>query len=149
MFILDSDFFHPVSRITDSTRTKIWFCDPAVLRIWVVYLGSDFYLSWIDQQQQKRRKFFCSCLTFLVTTSFTKLKIILLLKNTEKILADLQKLWYFLPKKLSLSSQKYGLGIRDPVSGKKPILDPRSRCQKSTVSWILISNIAFTRLLRP
>ena len=32
----------------------------------------------------------------------------------------------FLPKKLALSSQKYGFGIRDPRSGirKKPIPDP-------------------------
>ncbi len=40
----------------------------------------------------------------------------------------------FLPKKLSLSSQKYGFGIRDPGSGK-PIPDPGSRGQKGTGSW--------------
>jgi hypothetical protein len=40
---------------------------------------------------------------------------------------------------LSLSSQKYGFGIRDPRSGirKKPILDPGSRGQKGTGSRIL------------
>jgi hypothetical protein len=50
----------------------------------------------------------------------------------------------FLPKKLSLSSQKYGFGIRDPGSGirQKPIriLDPGSRGQKGTGSRIRIRN---------
>jgi hypothetical protein len=44
----------------------------------------------------------------------------------------------FYSKKLSLSSQKFGFGIRDPRSGirKKPIPDPGSRGQKGTGSWI-------------
>jgi hypothetical protein len=37
----------------------------------------------------------------------------------------------FLPKKLSLSSEKYGFGIWNPRSGKKPIPDPGSRGKKS------------------
>jgi hypothetical protein len=42
----------------------------------------------------------------------------------------------FYPKKLSLSSQKYEFGIRDPGSGirKKPIPDPGSRGPKDTGS---------------
>ncbi len=37
---------------------------------------------------------------------------------------------------MSISSQKYGVGIQDPRSGiqKKPIPDPRSRGQKGPVS---------------
>jgi hypothetical protein len=52
----------------------------------------------------------------------------------------------FYPKKLSLSSQKYGFGIRDPGSGKnlfripdpgvKKAQDPGSRGQKGTGSRI-------------
>jgi hypothetical protein len=39
-------------------------------------------------------------------------------------------------KKLSLSSQKYRIGIRDPGFDKKPIPDPGSRSQKGTGSRI-------------
>ncbi len=48
----------------------------------------------------------------------------------------------FLPKKLSLRSQKYEFGIRDPRSGirNKPIPDPGSRDQKGTGSRIRIRN---------
>jgi hypothetical protein len=43
----------------------------------------------------------------------------------ERIRANFQRTMDFLPKKLSLSSQKYGFRLRDPGSGKKPIPDPR------------------------
>ncbi len=48
----------------------------------------------------------------------------------------------FLPKNLSLRSQKYGFRIRDPRSGirEKPIPDPGSRGQKGTGSRIRIRN---------
>jgi hypothetical protein len=36
----------------------------------------------------------------------------------KKIWANFQRIIEFLPKKLSLSSQKYGFGIRDQGSGK-------------------------------
>jgi hypothetical protein len=47
----------------------------------------------------------------------------------KKIWANFQRIKELLPKKLALSSQKYGFGIRDPRSGirKKPIPDPGSR----------------------
>jgi hypothetical protein len=48
----------------------------------------------------------------------------------------------FTPQKLSLSSQKYKLGIRDPRIRKKPIPDHRSRSQKGTGSRIRIPNVA-------
>ncbi len=48
----------------------------------------------------------------------------------------------FLPKKFSICSQIYGLGIREPGSGirKKPIPDPESGGQKGTGSRIWIRN---------
>jgi hypothetical protein len=42
-----------------------------------------------------------------------------------------KKLFIFLPKNLSLSSQKYGFGIRDPGSGKKLIPDPGPGVKKA------------------
>jgi hypothetical protein len=57
----------------------------------------------------------------------------MLKKKIGQIFKELLK---FLPKKFSLSSQKYGFGIRDPRSGKKPIPDPASRGQKGTGSRI-------------
>jgi hypothetical protein len=86
----------------------------AVWRIRDVYPGSRIpdLGSRIQKQQQKRgvkKNFFV--ITFYAATNFSKLQIIL----------------------VSLSSQKYGFGIRDPRSGirKKPIPDPGSRIQGS------------------
>jgi hypothetical protein len=44
----------------------------------------------------------------------------------KKIWANFQRIIELFTQKLSLSSQKYGFGIRDPRSGirKKPIQDP-------------------------
>jgi hypothetical protein len=52
---------------------------------------------------------------------------------TKKFRPVFKELLNFLFKKLSLSSEKYGFGIRDPRSGirKKPIPDPRFRIQGS------------------
>jgi hypothetical protein len=49
--------------------------------------------------------------------------------SRKKYGPNFKELWNFLPKKLSLSSQKYEFGIRDPRSGirNKPIPDPGSR----------------------
>ncbi len=49
-----------------------------------------------------------------------------------------------LPKKLSLSSQKYGSGIRDP---EKPIPDPGSRGRKGTGSRIRIRNTGYRYII--
>jgi hypothetical protein len=112
----------------------------------------DFYPSRIPERGsriqkplQKRgvKKKFCQ--TFFEATNLTKCKIILFLNCTrKKFLAKFQRieLWNFLPKKLSLRSQKYKFGIRDPRSGirNKPIPDPGSRGQKGTGSRIRIRN---------
>ncbi len=56
---------------------------------------------------------------FYVATNFTKSYIILVLKCwRKKIWANFQRIIEFFAQKLSLSSQKYGFGIRDPGSGK-------------------------------
>jgi hypothetical protein len=59
-----------------------------------------------------------------------------------------KELLNFLPNKISICSQIYGFGIRDPRSGirKKPISDPGSRGQKGTGSRIRIRNTAFNML---
>jgi hypothetical protein len=72
-------------------------------------------------------------LPFNVATNFTKLYIISVLKCWRKKFGPIFKeLQNFLPKKLSLSSQKYGFGIQIPRSGKNLfwIPDPGSRGQK-------------------
>jgi len=61
------------------------------------------------------------------------------LKTEEKNWANFQRIIELLPKKLSLNSQKYGFGIRDP---EKTYSDPGSRVQKGTGSRIRIRNTA-------
>jgi hypothetical protein len=75
---------------------------------------------------------------FFVATKFTKL--------VNKIRANFQKVLDFLCKKLSLSSQKYGFGIRDPRSGirKKTYSGSRIRVQGSKRPRIRICNIGFS-----
>jgi hypothetical protein len=60
----------------------------------------------------------------------------------KKIGPIFKELLKFLPKKFSLSYQKYGFGIRDPRSGirKKPILDPGVKKAPDPVSRIRIRN---------
>ncbi len=74
-------------------------------------------------------------ITFYVATNFTKLHIILVLMCWRKKLGPIFKeLKNFLPKHLSISSQKYGFKIRDPektYSGSKVL---GSRGQKR--HWI-------------
>ncbi len=68
-----------------------------------------------------------------VATNFTKLEIILVLKCRRKKNRPIYKeLENFLPKKLSLSSQKYGLGIRDLGSGKNLVRIPESKRHRIT-----------------
>ena len=52
---------------------------------------------------------------FYIASNVTKLNIILVLKSwRKKFVPIFKELLNFLPKKLSLSSQKYGLGMRNP-----------------------------------
>jgi hypothetical protein len=75
----------------------------------------DFYPSRIQKQQQKRGVKKIVVITFFVSINFTNLKIILILKMLKKKFGLIFKYYRtFYPKKLSLSSKKYGFGIRDP-----------------------------------
>jgi hypothetical protein len=91
-------------------------------------------LSILDPGSKKRakkergeKKLFCP--PFFVATNITKLKIILLLnwkrKKFRPIYKEFKKI---LTKKLSLSSQIYRFGIRDP---ENPIPDPGAGVKKA------------------
>ncbi len=60
------------------------------------------------------------CHTFFCSYKFRKIEyyFIFLKCQTKKFGPIFKELLKFLPKKLSLSSQEYGFGIRDPGSGK-------------------------------
>ncbi len=68
-----------------------------------------------NSNNKKRRGGKFVVLTSFVATNFSRLKNISFLNRYRKIFEPTDKeLKYFLPQKLSLSFQKYGLGIRDP-----------------------------------
>ncbi len=85
--------------------------------------GSWFFPSLIPGSRNNKKECgggdYGCCFTFFVDINFTKFTH----KETEPIDKEFQ---YFFPKKLDVSSKKYGLGIRDPRSGirKKLIPDP-------------------------
>jgi hypothetical protein len=80
--------------------------------------------SRIQKQVQKRgvkKKSFVK--HFFVATNFPKCKIILFFNcSRKKFGQNFKELWKFLPKKLSISSQKYEFGIQG--SKRHPIPDP-------------------------
>ncbi len=94
----------------------------------------DFYPSRIPdpgsriQKQQQKRGMKKNLLSYLFCSqNFTKLKINLFLKCLRKKFGPIFKELYFLLKKLSLCSQKYGFGIRDPrIPESKKAPDPGS-----------------------
>ncbi len=80
---------------------------------------------------KERGKIFFFVIPFYGATNFTKLKIILVFKCWRKKFGPIFKeLQNFLPEKLSLSSQKYGFGIRD--SGSE-IRDPENTYSGSRI----------------
>ncbi len=104
----------------------------AVRRIRDVYPGSRFLpfpdrisdpASRIQKQQQKSGVKNLAVIPLFVAMNFTKLIFFIFEMFKKKIWANFQRIIKFLPTKLSLSSQKYGFGIRDP---EKPIPDPGS-----------------------
>jgi hypothetical protein len=69
---------------------------------------------------------------FFVATNFTKCKIILFLNcSRKKFGPNFKELWNFIPKKLSLRSQKYEFGIRNPRSGINPFRIPDPGVKKA------------------
>ncbi len=99
----------------------------------------DFYSSRIQKHLKMRgltKKFVV--ITFLKPQISQNCKLFYFWNAEEKKFGPIFKeLENCLPKKLSLSSQKYGFGIR---IREKPILDPGSRGQKDTGSRIRIRN---------
>ncbi len=90
----------------------------------------DFFSSQIpDPTAEKGGEKIC-CLTFYYSHKFHKGKNFFL-QGTKNLLGQLTKNLSILTHKLLLSSQKYGLGIKDPGSGKNL---PGSGWQKSTGS---------------
>ncbi len=83
--------------------------------------------SRIQKQQQTRGVKKISCHTFLCSHKFHKIENYFNFEVLrKKIWADFQRIKELFTKKIvsTLSSQKYGFGIRDPGSGKNPIPDP-------------------------
>ncbi len=134
-----------------------------VLRIRDVYPGSWFLPipdpgSKNSNKRQGWKFFFVK--PFFVVTNFTKLNIILFLIWRKKFGPIFQELLKFLPKKLSPSPPKYGIGIRDPGSeirepettysgsripdpGVKKAPDPRSGSATLVEAWIFYFKIFF------
>jgi hypothetical protein len=81
----------------------------------ITYPGSRISDPGSRSKNSNKREGWKKLLSYLfVATNFTKLKIILFLKCWRKKFEPVFKeLKNFLPKTLSLSSQKYGFGIRD------------------------------------
>ncbi len=69
--------------------------------------------------------------TFFVATNFTKFKIIYFLMLKKKFWPILTKIIELFTPKIVTSSQKYGLGIRDPRSGKNLFRIPDPRVKKA------------------
>ncbi len=108
----------------------------------------DFYPSRIPDpktatKERGEKKFFVK--NFFVATNFTKCKIILFMNcSRKKFGPNFKELWNFLPKTLSLRSEKYEFGIRDPRSGINPfrIPDPGVKKAPDPGSRIRIRNTA-------
>ncbi len=114
-----------------------------MLRIRDVYLGSR------QQNGNKKEgwKTICCHHTFLCSHKFhTKLKIILFLKCRRKNLGQFQRIINFLSKKITLSSQKYGLGIGDLRSGIRTKTYSGSRIQRSKRPRIRIRNTVKSKI---
>jgi hypothetical protein len=107
-------FTHPRSRIPDPGSRIL---DPGS---WIPDPGSRILDPKTATKERSEKTFVCSHKfhKILHYFSFEVLK--------KKIWANFQRIIELFTQKVSLSSQKYGLGIRDPRSGirKKPIPDP-------------------------
>jgi hypothetical protein len=121
--------------------------DPGCLSLILIFTHPG---SRIQKQQQKRRVKRNSCHTYFWSHKFHKM-----LKNyftfemlRKKICAYFQELPNFLPQKLSLCSQKYGFGIRDPektYSGSQ-IPDLGSRISGSRIRIRNVHAAPYTQL---
>ncbi len=89
--------------------------------------------SRIQKQQQKRGVKKNCCHTFFCSYKFRKIEYYFIFKMPNKKFGPIlsKELLKFLPKKLSLNSQKYGVGIRDPRSGIRKKIYSGSQIQGS------------------
>ncbi len=81
----------------------------------------DFYPSRSriqDSTTNEKGEIFFSCLTFFSSQISQNWKLFYFSTGTENCLSQLTKNYYTFYQKLSLNSEKYGLGIRDTRSGK-------------------------------
>jgi hypothetical protein len=117
----------PVLRIRDESQIP----DPDFYPSQIPDLGS------IHSNKRGVKTKFCH--TFFCSHKFHKNENYFIFEVLKKMLANFQRIIEFLPKKLSLSFQKYGFEIQD---SEKPISDHGSRGQKDTGSRIRIHNTA-------
>ncbi len=82
-------------------------------------------------KRSKRGVNFFLCLIFFCGHKFYKLKIIYFWTGKEKIWPSRQRIIILCTEKLSLSSQKYGLRIRDPRSRKNIFRIPDTGVKKA------------------
>ncbi len=127
------------SRITISVAELGWLSRISAPDIYPSRISDPRSRIQQKQQQQRRRGKIFVALPFYV--SFTKLELFFgekvpYRKKFEQFFKELQ---YFFAKKLSLSSQKHGLGIHDPRCGIRKKLS-RSRIQGSKRQRIRIRN---------
>jgi hypothetical protein len=112
-FCNDGSWTWPSENKEKIYETLFW----AMFRIQDVYPGSRFYPSRIPDlennksNKRERGKEFCGP-NFFFAPDITKLKIIIFFNWLRKKSEPIYKV--FLLQQLSLSSQKYGFGIRDP-----------------------------------
>ncbi len=120
------------------------------LKIWAFFVPGSWFLPNPDPESKNSNKRegwkqIC-CHTFICSHKFHKIVNYFIFEMLKKKFGPIFKeLLNFLPKILSLSSQKYGFGIRNLRSRvrKKPIPDPGSRGQKGTGSRIPDHNTVF------
>jgi hypothetical protein len=104
--------------------------------------------SRIQKQLKKRGVEKICCRTFLCSHKFHKIvNYFSFAVLKKKIWASFQRIIELVPKKLSLSSQKYGFGIRDPGSGKNLFRIPDPGVKKAPDPGSGSATLLFTRFL--
>jgi hypothetical protein len=106
----------------------------------LIFIPSGFWISdhgsRVQQQHQKRKRKKHFVLPFFVATNIIKLLIILFLNRKRIFFSQNTKNYSpctpFYPEICHLAIKKYGFGIRDPGSEKKPIPNPGSWVKKAS-----------------
>jgi hypothetical protein len=119
------ELYRSRSHITDHRKIPY----PAVLRVRYVYPDPDLYPSRIPDSttvpKEEEEKHLCP--TIFCSHKYHKTVNNFIFEQVEKISCQNPKIYStFSPKKMSLSYQKYGVGIRDPESRVKKAPGPGS-----------------------